>query len=1035
MNSFARSLLCLGLVAMFTVVWAPSAFAQGATTSTITGMVTDPDGVALPGVTITIIHEPTGTRYTSYTRGDGRFAVFNVRVGGPYAVAAELQGFSPLNRTELNVGLGETLNVTFAMQLQSVAETVTVTATSDPIINPGRTGAESLVSEQTIEAMPTLTRSIADFARLDPYFKTNSSGDGPTSISVAGRNNRYNNIQIDGSVNNDLFGLAAQGTPGGQTETNAISLDAVKELNLLVSPYDVRQGGFTGGSVNMVTRSGANDFHGSMFYFRRGDGLSRSDLDGAELGTFSDNNFGGRLGGPIVRDRVFFFGSYEGVRRATPSGWSINGSGQQFGNEQESARFRAILNEKYGYDPGGFDEVTRNTDNNLVFARVDANLSPDHQLTVRHNYVSGVNQILRPSRTRYTFPQYAYNIDITTNSFVTQLNSVFGDDKFNELRFTAQTIKGPRFGPDPIFPSVGVDIGGGFDLQAGTEDFSTANSLDQTIFEFTDDLTMMVGDSHTVIVGTHMEFFDFENLFIRQNFGSYDFDSLDDLERGWAQSYDYSFSNTSNPQQAAAFGAAQIGFYAGDTWSVNNAFTLTYGLRVDIPLLPDEPTFNQDASDVFGVNTSNVPSGNLLWSPRVGFNWDPAQDGKQQIRGGFGWFSGRTPYVWISNQYGNTGNEFTRISSFLSRPIGPDNNITFVADPLNQPTNIGNASTAEVNVSNPDFKFPSVMRFTVGYDRELDIQNLTFTTEFIYAMTQQDIYWENLNLEETDDQFFDGRPLMGRVDSSFRDVINMTNTTEGTQWNLLFKMQRRYSGNWSASGSYIFGHSEVVNDGLSSQARSNWRFNYTGTNPNNPELGPSVFSPGHRVNLAVTYDIPVSTTAVRLAFFYDGQQGRPYSTTFRRDVNNDFESNDLLTVLTSDDVIVTGGTDQQWDAYIATDSGLSSNIGSIVPRNESRAPWRNFSDFRAAVDVPIASTNVEFSLDIRNLFNLLNSGWGRIEYANFDEISPVQYGGIDDATGKPIYQLQFVGLNPENKYNTDDLRSRWQMRFGARVSF
>jgi hypothetical protein len=327
------------------------------------------------------------------------------------------------------------------------------------------------------------------------------------------------------------------------------------------------------------------------------------------------------------------------------------------------------------------------------------------------------------------------------------------------------------------------------------------------------------------------------------------------------------------------------------------------------------------------------------------------------------------------------------------------------------------------------------MRFTVGYDRELDIQNLTFTTEFIYAVTQQDIFWQNLNLVETDDEFFDGRPMMTRLDSSFRDVINMTNTTEGTQWNLLFKVQRRYSGNWMASGSYMYGESTVVNDGLSSQARSNWRFNYTGTNPNNPELGPSVFSPGHRVNMTVSYDIPVSTTSVRLAFFYDGQQGRPYSTTFSRDVNNDFESNDLLTILTSSDVIVTGGNPAQWDAYIATDEGLSSNIGSIIPRNESRAPWRNFSDFRAAIDVPIAATNVEFSLDIRNLFNLLNSDWGRIQYAGFDEISPVQYGGIDEATGKPIYALQFVGLNPENKFSTDDLRSRWQMRFGARVSF
>ena len=572
-------------------------------------------------------------------------------------------------------------------------------------------------------------------------------------------------------------------------------------------------------------------------------------------------------------------------------------------------------------------------------------------------------------------------------------------------------------------------------LQAGTERFSTANNLDQTIFEITDDMTLMIGDSHTVILGTHNEFFSFENLFIRENFGSYNFDSLDDLERGWAQSYDYSFSATADPQQAAKFGDAQLGFYAGDTWLVNNAFTLTYGLRVDIPILPDKPTFNDDAFDVFAVDTSNVPSGNLLWSPRVGFNWDPNQDGRQQIRGGFGWFSGRTPYVWLSNQYGNTGIEFTRISSFLRRPITADNNITFVPDPFNQPTDIGNASTNEVDVTDPDFKFPSVMRFTAGYDRELDFQAMTFTAEFIYAVTQQDVFWQNLNLERSGETFFDGRPLFTRVDSSFRDVINMTNTQDGDQWNLLFKVQRPFRGGWTASGSYMYGESTVVNDGLSSQARSNWRFNYTGIDPNLPEVGPSVFSPGHRVNFTVAYDIPVSTTAVRLAFFYDGQQGRPYSTTFRRDINDDFESNDLLPILTSDDVIVTDGTAQEWDAYIAGDDGLADNIGRTIPRNASRAPWRNFSDFRAAIDVPIARTNVEFSLDIRNLFNLLNEDWGRIEFANFNELSPVEYDGIDPATGKPIYELQFVAQNPENKFTVDDLRSRWQMRFGARVTF
>ncbi len=1033
MKSFTRSLLCAGLVAMFLLAWAPSAFAQGSTTtSSIVGTVTDPDGVALPGVTVTVVHEPTGTRYTAYTRADGRFSVFNVRVGGPYSVTADLQGFAPLTRAELTASLGEELSINFAMQLQAVAETLTVTATSNPIINPARTGATSWVSETAIAMTPTLSRELADYARLDPYFSTSSTNSGSTSITVAGRNNRYNNIQIDGSVNNDLFGLAAQGTPGGQTETNAISIDAVQEINLVVSPYDVRQGGFSGGGINMVTRSGANDFHGSLFYFRKGDSMVGT-IDDNEVGTFSDNNFGGRVGGPIVRDKIFFFGSYEGVRRQTPSGFSINGSGQQFGAVDEATRFRTIMTDIWGQDPGSFDEVTRATDNDLIFGRIDANLAPNHQLTVRHNFVSGQNQVHRPSGTFYTWPNYLYNIDIKTNSFVTQLNSVFGDDKFNEFRFTVQSIKGPRTGPQRV-PAVRVDLEDGRDFQAGTERFSTANNLDQNIIEITDDLTMNVGRDHTVVVGTHMEFFKFNNLFIRENFGSYRFDSLDDLELGRAQQYDYSFSNTADPQQSAEFNAADIAFYAGDSWNVNDTFVVTLGLRVDIPIFPDSPTFNPEAQAGFGIDTSAMPTGNILWSPRVGFNWDPNADGVQQVRGGVGIFTGRTPYVWLSNQYSNTGIEFSRISSRLSRPVTGTNFIQFVPDPDNQPTDIGSASTNEVDVTDPDFKFPTTARFTLGYDRELPWQNVTFTTELIYSEVLQDAVWQNLNIVDTGDDFFDGRPLFGRSNSAFRDIINMTNTTEGRQWNLLFKAQKRYSNNWMASGSYIYGDSTAVNDGTSSQARSNWRFSNVRTDPNNPELGRSLFSVGHRVNFMFGYDIPVATTAVRFSFFYDGFSGRPYSTTYSRDINGDFESNDLMFVASPNEVVITNGTTDEYAAYIAADNGLVNAVGSTIERNGSRAPWRNYTDLKIAWQLPIDVTDVEISLDIRNFLNLLNNEWGRVQYASFNERSPFRYRG-QSADGLPMYSLNFIALNPDSKFSTDDLRSRWQMRFGARVSF
>ena len=1032
-----RSVLCLGLGALVALAFTPQVFAQGATTGSITGFVLDPDGAPLPGASVVAIHTPTGTRYTAYSQVDGRFNMHAVRTGGPYQVTVTLTGFTTGEDTAAQVTLGQNLNLTFTLRLASVEETITVTAVSDPIINPGRTGATSNVSLKAIETLPSMNRQISDFARLDPFFSTNSDNSDPTSVTVAGRNNRYNNIQIDGSVNNDLFGLADQGTPGGQTETNPISLDAVEEFQLVVSPYDVRQGVFSGGGINMVSRSGSNAFHGSGYLFTRSNALVGNGPSDREYGDFTDRSFGGRIGGPIVKDRLFFFFSGEATRRNKPSGYSIGGAtGNDFRHHDEAARFQQIMRDNWGHDVGSTDEFIRATDNDLYFIRADANITDGQQLTIRHNYVDGGNQIIRPSSYWYNWPDNVYDIAIKTNSFVTQLNSVFGNDIYNELRFTFQTIKGPRTGPVD-YPGLQVGLTGGDWFGAGTERYSTANNLDQDIIELNDDLTFYK-DGHTITIGTHNEFFKFDNLFIRDNFGYYRFETLDDLEKGWASQYDYSFSNTSDPHQSAKFPVHQFGFYAGDNWQVKDNFLLTFGIRMDVPFFPDTPTANADVYDTFGYGTDVTPSGNTMWSPRVGFNWDVTGNATSQLRGGVGLFSGRTPYVWLSNQYSNTGIQFTRLSARLSGDITADNPVQFTPDPYSRPTDLGGAATNEVNVIDPDFKFPSVMRTTIGYDHELGWQGVVATAEFVYSTTTQDILYQNLNTVASGANAFDGRAMYTTFDSDYSNTLLLANTQQGNQWNAVFKVQRRFRDGWAANGSYMYGSARSINDGNSSQAYSNWRYNNIANDPNNPELARSDYDVAHRINLMLSYDTELGNHArMSLGFFYDGQSGRPYSSTFSYDMNGDWQSNDLLYVPASpDEVIVTGGTTEQFWSYIMNDPGLADARGSIVERNASRAPWRNFTDFRAAFDIPIASTEVEISLDITNFLNLLNSNWGTIKYGNYDELSPFRYRGNDASTGLPIYELQSTARRAlEDKFTTDDLRSRWQMKLGFRFTF
>jgi hypothetical protein len=1019
------------------LLWLPAvAWAQSVTTGSLAGSVTDESGGVLPGVTVEAVHEPTGTRYAATTEAEGRFAIFGVRVGGPYSIVARLSGFQDEKRSNLSVSLGENRTVDFTLKVAALTETVEVSAEVASIINPTSTGPADNVSQETLENLPTLGRGLEDFARLSPYFDAKGSGDGTdrTVIAVAGRNNRYNNIQIDGAVNNDLFAISDSSAPGNLSGGQPISLDAIQELQLLVSPYDVRQGGFTGGGINAVTRSGANSFQGTAYYFLRNDSFTGDGPDERPIAPFDDKQFGASLGGPIVKDTAFFFANVDFGRRETPVGFSADGgSGQPWGHEAEVQRFVSILGSRYNYDPGGLEEFIRATDSDKVFTRLDFNLSPKHRLTVRHNYIKGVTDVGFPSSRTYYFPDNFYQPHENINSSVAQLNSTFGS-AVNELRLTYQRLRTVSDGPTR-FPQVIVDLADGSQVRAGRENFRAANELDQDIFELTNDLTFIRGDHH-LTVGTHNEFFEFRNYFIRDNMGNYRFSSLDNLEAGFAQQYDHSFSATSDPFQAARFKVNQLGFYAGDVWRMRPHFTLTGGVRVDVPSFPDEPTANPASVANFGFATDVAPSP-LLWSPRAGFNWDLRGDATQQLRGGLGLFSGRTPYVWLSNQYGNTGIEFSRIGASFNTA----NLIPFVPDPDNQPRVVVGAASGtfrnEIDVVDPDYEFPQVLRTNLAYDRKLGVWGLIGTAEFFYSRSLKDIDYQNLNLRPGGQTRQDGRPIFTRVNTQFSDVILLTNTSKGSQWTALLRLERPFSEGLYLSASYLYGRSKSVNDGGSSQAASNWGNVYVPGDPNHAPLSRSNFDPGHRINLAVSYDFKIGAVNTTASIFYNGQSGRPYTFIFNGDANGDGRTtNDLLYVPSGpDDVILRNGTWDQLNAFIEGDAALRDHRGQIVSRNAGRAPWSDGVDLRLAARIPTAkSVRFEVTADVLNVLNLLNSDWGVVDLATFNDLNPIRFA-VDAPTGKYVYDLVTINSSTFRKFDRDDLRSRWQAQLGLRVRF
>jgi hypothetical protein len=1036
----------LAVALCFALLSVTSAGAQTVTTGNITGTVTDAQGGVLPGATVVATHTDTGTNYEAVAGSDGRYSILNVRVGA-YVITATMSGFKDQKQDKVQVQLGAEQTADFKLPLGSVSETVDVVANT-PLIDLARAGTADNISNAVKEALPTINRSIADIVRISPMFNSQGGGGGDSAsvVSVAGNSPRYNGLQIDGAANNDLFGLASSsGAPGGTAETQPISLDAIQEIQLVVSPYDVRQGGFTGGGINAVTKSGTNSFHGTGFYFTRNEDWVGKGTTGRKISTLKDKQGGFSLGGPVVKNKAFFFGTADYGRKERPVGFSVNQGGQTTGRADLIDRFVNDLKTLYGYtipgDPKA--EFVKATNSDKYFVRGDFNVARGHQLTVRNNNIDGYNDIsstsLGTGTNGYRLPDAYYRYFSTTNSTVGQLNSQFGKG-VNELRLTYTRVRDHRGNPVDAapFPSVIATLATGFNVTAGTENFSGRNAIDQDIIELNDAFTMMKG-KHTWTIGTHNEFLDLTNLFIRDAFGSYVFSSLDNFEAGFAQQFNRSFSATSDPLQPAAFKVKQWGFYAGDQWRVKPNVTLTYGVRIDAPTYPTKPSANPISVANFGFATDVVPN-QVQFAPRAGFNWDLTGKGTEQVRGGLGLFTGRPAYVWISNQFGNTGVDFNRIGT----PNAPANRIPFVADPNNQPTTVTGATSSafqtEIDMIDPDFKYPSVLRGNVGYDRQL-WGGFTGNFDFVFSKTVKDIAYENLNFVPVAGVTgVGGRPFFARKVPTISDAVLLKNTSKGSTWNIAAELRRPFSNGFYINGSYSYGQAKSIMDGTSDQAASNWGNVYTPGDPNNVPLARSNFDPGHRYTLTATYDIPFGKVVEpKVSIFYSGQSGRPYTLTYNNDANGDNRfTNDLVYVPTATDPLTyTGGTYNDLLLYLQGDPCLATFIGQIIPRNACRAPWQNTLDARFAVQLPYKRYRTEITMDVLNLINLLDAKSGLFQFENFGQDTRIGTVPTSVTVAAPLTGYNITSLTSQTftRFLRDDLRSRWQIQLGARVRF
>ncbi|WP_158563166.1 TonB-dependent receptor [Chitinophaga silvatica] len=1055
------------------------------TTSSITGVVTDAKGQALIGATVKATHTPTGTIYGTTTRNGGEFTIPNVRVGGPYKVEVSFISFGTEAFNDIYLRLGEPLKLNVKLTEGSTSlKEISVTGTKAS--TKGNGGTALNISRTQLNNLPSVNRSVQDFVRLSPQASVSTSGkDGsPLGISFGGQSNKYNQFAVDGAVTNDVFGLSASGTNGGQAGANPISIETIDQLQIVLNPYDVKQSGFTGGGINAITKSGTNELHGSAYLYYQDQALvgKAPDSTRSKYGSFSNKIFGASLGGPIIKNKLFFFVNAERSKRNNPIDFNPATGASNVTVDELKSIYDHVKN-TYNVDLGSYTDQQRDKPSTTLFGRIDWNINNIHKLTIRHNYLNASDIIYSRSNTSASFYNNYYSFPSKSNSSVIELNSNFSNALSNELRIGYNNVQDRRSYLGQPFPTVTINDNGRT-INLGSDFSSTANSLSQKIWTFTDNLTMYKG-KHTITVGANAELYDIKNTFIQGAFGSYTYDSINGfLQNLRPKQYQINYMTAdSSLRDGVGFKAAQIGLYAQDEWNVRRNFTLTYGVRVDLPVFPTAPpdnvAFSKDPAFA-GYSTATLPKSRLLFSPRIGFNWDVTNDGMTKIRGGAGIFTGRVPFVWISNQYSNTGNVYTNIS--LNGTAVP-NGLNFRYDP-NDPfygqwsagnlTEIGAniaGRPANINLTDKNFKFPQMFKTNLAVERKLP-WGMTAIVEGNFTKTLNNTVWENLNVVATGDSVSLGgglkRPTFTKLNKNWGDqILLLKNTNQGYAYNISGELTKVTNNGFFFKVGYSYGDAYSLNDGTSSTAASNWRFGPNVNGLNNLEMGRSNYSMGSRV-LAVASktfkygkDDKFRTT---VSLFYNGQSGVPYSWVYFNSVDptgDDFATNgnnDLIYIPTSKELsnmsfeaivqkdkagnVTYSRTEAQQredlERLIGNDSYLSKHRGENAKKNASRTPFENIFDFKVAQVLPIFKQHkVELTFDILNVGNLLNKDWGQTYFISNNASTPLTFRKFNN--GEPVFQYdrrrEINGFGDEKPYYINNFTSRWRGQLGLRYSF
>ena len=1006
------------------------------TTSAIRGQVTTNDN-PLPGATIVALHTPSGSQYSTTTNGEGYYTISGMRIGGPYEITISFLGYDTVKVVGFALSLGETAVYDFTLNEQSIdLEEVYVVGASSHL-------KEGYYNRTQMEKIPSIDRSIYDLTNILSSAVSPASG----GIILGGQSTRYNAFSIDGSPAADIYGLGTTGMTGSLTRANPIPIDALDAVTITTSTVDVRLSGFTGGSIDAVTRSGGNDFRGSAYtYFNNehfwGSTPGRDIASRTRLSEQMTNIVGVTLGGPIIKNKLHFFVAGEFNRTTTPSSHHPGSASSAITideAEQISERYEALT----GYDGGGWKEHQVKDITGAAVARIDWNINDHNHLSVRYNMLNADAAASSNSAQSFYFTGAEYTNISRTHSLVAELNSSKqsrrGTIVENSLRAGYTRLKDGRTTPESL-PAViinGLGPLGNGTATIGTSPYSGCNMLNQDIYILSDNVSFSRG-KHDITVGTSNEIYRADNLYLANARGTYTYASLEDFQNDKATQYAYGYfaSGKRNPPVTTG----QFAVYAQDEIGFSNHLKFSFGLRLDIPVMFDTPIVNEEfnASDFakMGTKTGDIPRAQILLSPRVGIEWK-----KEHIRAyaNAGIYTGRIPFVWLSNCYQNTGLGSTGVS--VHNPAETP------AFSLN-PEEVGIKSNPAIDIVARDFRYPQVFRIAGGISGTVARGlRLSFDADFSKGFNQ--LFVENLVAKDNGRRLLVGgegsRSSATYYDSrtsDFSAVYRLTNTNKGYSWSATARAEYSpyFAPGLSLSAAYTFAQSKSVNDGVSAQSSSNWGRTYS-VDSNTPALSNSIYEYPHKVVATISYSRTYGRFGTNVMLLYNGHSGEHYSLSYARgkvDANGDsYRGNSLIYIPTEAEMATMLWADESsaaaFNDYIAGDKYLSAHRGEFAERNSHSLPFVHRLDLHLAESFYFDSSGrkLEISLDIINLSNLISRSWGMVHHTTNWTLSPVTITELraEGNDFRPVYK--FTGAN----YTVDNIASRWHMQLGLRIVF